>query len=398
VESEQSFASPAGPTWRAEPFRVFFPLGVLLGWVGIGHWLLYWSGWSETYSCMSHGLVQVQGFLMAFALGFLLTAVPRRTRSAPPSVLEMVLAAGLLIAITLGLHGHRFAIAEIGYLLLFALLLQFAIRRFVGAGAGRRPPAAFVLIPIGILHGIAGGICLLAGLAADAGAGATSLGALLVEQGVFLCFATGVGGLILPLLSGKPPPADIGSTPAERLRAVAYAAAGLAIAASFALEAVGYERAAPLARAAIVAVALGIGAGAWRRPDKPGFHRRLVWLSVWLMPLGLAASGLFPDYRVPALHVLFIGGFGLMAFGVATHVVLAHLDLQKLALGRPPAIVATAAAIILAMLARVAADWSNSYFDHLAWAAFMWIAGTLVWLLFVGSRLLARRGGADHVA
>src|SRR5262249_58192926 len=51
--------------WRSEPFRAFFPLGVLLGWVGIGHWLLYSVGMTTTYSCMLHGLVQTQAFLMA---------------------------------------------------------------------------------------------------------------------------------------------------------------------------------------------------------------------------------------------------------------------------------------------------------------------------------------------
>jgi hypothetical protein len=37
------------------------------------------------------------------------------------------------------------------------------------------------------------------------------------------------------------------------------------------------------------------------------------------MPIGLAASGLLPDHRVLALHILFIGGFSLLAFAVATH-------------------------------------------------------------------------------
>ena len=37
--------------WRTEPFRPFFPLGVVLGWVGIGHWLLYTTGVTATYSC-----------------------------------------------------------------------------------------------------------------------------------------------------------------------------------------------------------------------------------------------------------------------------------------------------------------------------------------------------------
>ena len=55
-------------------------LGVVLAWLGIGHWLLYATGLSTSYSCQLHGLIQVQAFLMAFAVGFLLTHAGRRAR------------------------------------------------------------------------------------------------------------------------------------------------------------------------------------------------------------------------------------------------------------------------------------------------------------------------------
>jgi len=79
--------------WRREPFRIFFPLGIALAWIGIGHWVAYAAGWIGTYSCTAHGLVQIQGFLLAFALGFLLTAIPRRTASEPASAIGIVAAA-----------------------------------------------------------------------------------------------------------------------------------------------------------------------------------------------------------------------------------------------------------------------------------------------------------------
>jgi uncharacterized protein involved in response to NO len=53
-------ADARGAAWRAEPFRLFFPLGVVLGAVGVGHWLLYASGVTATYSCQLHGLLQMQ--------------------------------------------------------------------------------------------------------------------------------------------------------------------------------------------------------------------------------------------------------------------------------------------------------------------------------------------------
>jgi uncharacterized protein involved in response to NO len=390
VETEQAFRDARGPLWRAEPFRVFFPLGVLLAWVGVSHWLLYRLGLRATYSCELHGFIQMQAFMMAFALGFLFTALPRRTRSAPPSTAEMLLAMTALLVTTGGALADRWWIAQAGYAAAFIVLLQFAMRRFLGRAAARRPPAAFVLIPIAIVHALVG-----AGAIAGASVGwlspaANLFGRLLVEQGVFLCLVIGVGSLILPLIGGSAPPPDLGTSPRETYAAIAYAAIGIALLATFIAEQRGWARAAPLVRAALVAAPLAVGARPWRRPGKPGFHRRLVWAAVWLTPIGLAASAVLPDYRVPALHIVFIGGFGLMAFAVATHVSLGHLGLEHLATGRPPAVVALAIAFLLALMARLAADMSDTYFDHLAWASAMWLIGSAVWLAFLAPHFLHR--------
>jgi hypothetical protein len=215
------------------------------------------------------------------------------------------------------------------------------------------------------------------------------LGKLLIEQGVFLCLVVGIGGLVLPLMAGAPPPPDLGSSPRERIKAIAYGVAGTMIVASLLLEQAGWAVLGPLVRAAVVAIGLGLGGGAWRPPDRPGLHRRLVWLAVWLTPLGLAASALWPDYRVPALHVLFIGGFSLLAFGVATHVALSHLNLEREREGSPVAVKILGAGMILALLGRVAADWSATYFEHLGAAAAAWLVASAVWLLFLGPRFLA---------
>src|SRR5215831_10597731 len=179
------------PPWRNEPFRVFFPIGVVLAWVGIGHWLLYDLGITRTYSCLLHGLVQMQGFMMAFAVGFLLTAIPRRTRTPPPSTSEMSLLAAALVATAAAAIAERWIAAEAAYLAIFALLLRFAATRLRAAG-GRRPPAAFVLIPFAILHGIVGGVLILTATLPSVPASLMGLGRLLVEQGVFLCLVVGV--------------------------------------------------------------------------------------------------------------------------------------------------------------------------------------------------------------
>jgi len=374
--------------WRSEPFRLFFPLGVLFAWIGVGHWLLYSTGVTTTYSCRFHGLVQMQAFMMAFAVGFLLTALPRRTQSPPVGRMEMAALAAALMVTTCAAIIDSWVLAEIAYAALFVLLIQFALRRFLAGEAGRRPPAAFVLLPIAAMQGLAGAALIAA---ADANAALPStgyLGVLLVEQGVFLCLAIGIGSLVLPLMGGAPPPPDLGSAPRETWKAMAYAAAGIAIFLSLLLEQLGFERSGPLLRAGVVAIGLGFGGGALRLPGKPGAHRKLVWLAVWLMPVGLIASAIWPDYRVPALHILYIGGFSLLVFGVGSHVAMSHLNMEQLALGRPPAVIILGAAFVIALCARLAADASHTYFIHLGWASAVWILGTAVWLAFFGTKML----------
>ena len=383
--------APASATvisrWRIEPFRIFFPLGVFLAWIGVGHWLLYTTGIAATYSCRFHGLVQMQAFMMAFAIGFLLTALPRRTQTKPVNLMEMAALVAAVVVSTGAAIVDHWVIAETAYGAIFALLIQFALRRFLN-GAGRRPPAAFVLLPIAALQGLGGAALIAAAELNNVAPSTGHLGVLLVEQGVFLCLAVGVGSLVLPLMAGIPPPADLGSAPRERWKALAYGCTGAAIFASFLLEQLGFERSGPILRALVVSIGLGLGGGAWHLPGKPGAHRKLVWLAVWLMPVGLVVSAICPDYRVPALHILFIGGFSLMAFGVGTHVALSHLNMEQLALGRPPAVIILGAAFLIALCARLAADSSNTYFLHIGWAAAVWILGSAVWLGFFGLKML----------
>ena len=386
MAAESIFPAPPGTPLQREPFRLFFPLGAILAWVGVGHWILYAVGATSTYSCLAHGAVQVQGFLLSFAVGFLLTALPRRTSSPPPQPWELAAIAVSLVVVAGAAMLERFVIAESAYALVFLLVLRFAVTRFLGRAAGRRPPAAFVLIPIAVAQGLGGAVLLALAATPFGPPWAEALGRLLVGQGVFLCFVMGVGSLILPLMGGAAPPPDLGSSPRETRKALAYGIAGATVFASFLVEQSGAVTFGPLLRALAICAAYWLG-GALRPPGKPGLHRRFAWLAVWMIPLGLVGSALWPDYRVAALHVVFIGGFGLLAFAVATHVSLTHLGLAELALGRPLAVEVLGASLLLALLARLAADWSDAYFEHLVWAASIWIVGTGFWLAFLAPKL-----------
>ena len=75
----------------AGPYRLFFPLGVLNGLLGVGHWALWSVGWIETSEPYFHASIQVQGFLACFVVGFLMTALPRFLGSTSSTRLELSL-------------------------------------------------------------------------------------------------------------------------------------------------------------------------------------------------------------------------------------------------------------------------------------------------------------------
>lgn len=358
------------PAWRREPFRVFFPLGIALAWTGTGHWIAYWAGWIASYSCAAHALVQTQGFLLAFAVGFLLTAIPRRTNSAPAPGPGVIAAIAALVLGAAAAFAERWWLAECCAIAVVAGVVGFALRRF--ATGGRRPPAAFVLVPLGLA-------CMVGGAATIASGGDT-LGRLLVTQGTFLCLVMGAGALVLPLMSGGTPPPDLGTAGATRA-AVAYAASGVVVIATLVAESGGSIRLAPMLRGATVAATLVRGAGIAGPLPNASSNRRLARLAAGLVPAGPLVAGLLPDYRVPALHLTFIGGFGLLALSVGTHVTASHCGgLATVRDGRSRFVRAVAAGVLVALAGRLTADATATYFEHLAAAALVWILATGLWV------------------
>ena len=60
-----------------EPFRLFFPLGLVSGIVGLVLWPLFLWGTVSIYPGIVHARLMIEGFMGAFIIGFLGTAGPR---------------------------------------------------------------------------------------------------------------------------------------------------------------------------------------------------------------------------------------------------------------------------------------------------------------------------------
>jgi uncharacterized protein involved in response to NO len=317
--------------------------------------------------------------------------IPRRTGSAPPSAVEMTVALTAPTALTIAAWQEWRLASQAAWLLLAATAIAFAVRRFLGATSRRRPPNAFVWIPLALAMGVAGSVLIaLEGRLAAEHAWWIEVGRGLLLQGMFTGLVLGVGALAVPLMTRGEPPPD--ATPSRRDAAVraAHVAAALLLAASFWIGARFSLQAALLLRGAIALGALLLGARIWRRP-RAAWNARVILTAAWMVPLGYLLAAAFPDrYRGP-LHLTFVGGFALLALAVSTQVTLGHGGRSDLMLGKPRPVLAIAALTLLAAGARVAFQFDVERGRWwMAIAAGLFLTATLVWGAFLVPKIARR--------
>lgn len=375
--------------WCREPYRVFFPLGLVLAWSGVLHWLLHGLGLLQSYRPVFHAIAQIQGFLTCFAVGFLFTAIPRRTGTAPPARWQVGFALAAPVSCTAAAWFELWAWSQAIWILLVVLLVEFAVRRFLAAEARRRPPNSFVWVPISLAMGVGGsGLIAAFGILGPEYFKLHELGKLLLLQGMFLGLVIGLGGMVLPLITRGIGPPDAATTAGDRLARAGHVIGALLLAGSFWLESQISLRAGLGARAVLLLVLLLASGQIVRLPRLPGWHRWLVWLAAWMIPAGYVLAALFPAQKKAGLHVVFIGGFTLLALSVGLHVTLALGGHARLVRGRPWQVPVYGSLILSAMVLRLLVDFDpQRFFAWIAASAGLLLLATVFWALLVLPRL-----------
>ena len=283
---------------------------MVLGFIGVSHWGWYYSGITETYSCNYHGLMQIQGFEMAFVAGFSMTALPRFLESAPASWWEFGLALTLLIATAAELYFEDWWTAETASALLAGFLLYFCLGRY--ATRQDEPPPEFALIPFGLLFVLTGAILVLYPLD-----GFVKLGQRLVEQGTLLCFLLAYGSYLGPRLIHGKAAEVIEQTRSSPTRSYTILT-GVLFLTSFLLESAWNEQVGRLLRAASLSVYALRVVPILKLPKLRRFSAWTLWSGFWCLLLGQWLAGIFPGYEIVSLHLTFIGGFSTITLVIAT--------------------------------------------------------------------------------
>jgi uncharacterized protein involved in response to NO len=376
------------PSWQAEPYRVLFPLGLLLAWAGVLHWLLLATGAISAYLSIFHSLTQVEGVLTSFAVGFLFTMIPRKTGTAPAARWQIATAALAPTAITICAWFEKWAVSQIAWLFLMGVCIEFAVRRFARRAPGTDIPDSFVWVVLAFAIAAAGSILTAVGAAArrEELFWLHDVGRALVLQGMFSALVLGVGGMLFPLITRASAPLQ--GTVRGKL---AHAVAGLVFFSSFWVEALWDQRLGFALRAAVALAVLLWSGRIYRLPTAPGLHRKMVWVAAWMMPLGFAFVAAFPELRRAGLHIVFIGSFALMALSVSVHVALAHGGApEKLSRGSWP-VWALGGLLAVALLLRLLVDLDPAHvYRWLGGAAAAFLIATACWAMAVAPRLLRR--------
>ena len=363
-----------------EPFRIFFPAGALLGFVGVALWVLFYLGAPVPYPNIAHARLMIEGMMASFIFGFLGTAGPRLT-SAPHFSLKEVVILFTLDLLAAGAHlgeAHRFGdVCFVLCLLAFGWILLKRFRR-----RKDNPPPNFVLVALGLLSGIAGA-ALLAWSENAQYTRAYHFGGSLLNGCFVLLPVLGVApffiGRLLDLPGSDLPESRVFS-PQWKRQAGFNALVGAVIIASFFMESIGPSRTASWIRVSAIAIYLAV-----RMPRRGRtFLADYLRASLLFILAGFLAIAIWPIYRIGELHLVFITGFNLIVFTVATRVVLGHSGYLDRLKTRPWFFIAMSALLFLAMVSRLTADLApNARIIHLLGAAICWLIASLIWMIKV---------------
>jgi uncharacterized protein involved in response to NO len=205
----------------------------------------------------------------------------------------------------------------------------------------------------------------------------------LLNEGFVLFPILGVGAFFFPKLlgGGKPELADLNiARSLWRKRALIAAMTGVVIWISFALEAMAWTRVAAIVRGSVVLFYFAFQGHLFEKPNGPPFLAHCFRLGAILLIVALFFPAVLPAYRLANMHLAFIGGFSIILFTVSTRVVLGHSGHAHLFQKRLGFLIAALVLLLIAMLARVGADFfppgRNS---HLVYAALIWIIAAATW-------------------
>jgi len=377
-----------------EPYRIFFPVALLAGALGVMLWPLFYASqitWIPNilqlkfYPNFAHAHLMIEGFVAGFAIGFVGTALPKMLSA--PALRRWQL--GLL----LGLHLSLCAAHLLGYTrtgdALFALMMMCMLT-FLGLRVknGKSvPPPGMLLAGIGLVSGTLGAAWMsIVGFSGDAQW--YLFFQRLLYQAFILLPLLGIGGFIFPMILGTTNHhAQLGGPKASRAwknKAIEGGILGVLLILSYWIEAhsgsADQIKHMAWLRVALCFVWITKESGWLKRKTAKGVMAFSLRAGIVCLLGGMITTGIWQNHKIALDHSLYIGGFGLITMIVATRVIYGHSGQgKKFQLWVKPLCWCTGL-LLFTMLTRVTADFMPEIMiSHHAYAALLWVVVSIIW-------------------
>lgn len=360
-------------SFQKDPFRLFFPLGALFALFGLVPWLSLLTE-SAAYPAQFHRMVMMNGFLLAFVCGFLMTAIPRFTKTDYASSREVLLAF-FLLAFAVGFS----FLSNPAWHYLLAASVQLSLAAFAFKRFRRRksdPPVSFSFVGLGLVMWLLSNFYFFLSSLGIINQSFNWIFQPIFSHGAILSLILGIGSRLLPALMGwqEVLPASA-SDPRQKKFFLGMTAAFLLT----------YFLVLPAQLHLIIrtGIVLFIAIRYWkllRFPKARNYFNWNLWLCGWCLLLAVGFLWVEDGRAVHFLHLLLVGGFAWLTLLISLHVKWAHQENPNFQMKSSKLFLLFAVLVFMAMLTRVTAVfWPHIYLRHLAYAAITLLLAIAMW-------------------
>ncbi len=295
---------------KIAPYQIFFPLGFLNAILAVGVWLVRDLNWFQAPVLLIHSKLIAGGFLWSFIVGFLMTAVPKMTKTTRANRLELGAAAAIILSMMFFAWDIDPKPFYAGTMTLVIFLLIYGGRRLLKSE--KSAPVFFSHVGIGMALALLGSWFHFQGN--------SFMGIHLYQVGAILLLVLGIGTRFFSFLSGLP---SVFENITTRWKLWGFHICGLLVATFLFLAGKGLA----IAYLGLSLMSLFYLFVIWQvqRPsDRSSALKYSMRIVAAMIPASFFMTWLQPQNFVTWFHLLFIGCFGIITFSVATRVTLAH--------------------------------------------------------------------------
>ncbi|MFL5810182.1 MAG: NnrS family protein [Flavisolibacter sp.] len=353
----------------SEPYRWFFPMGVLFLFWGSLIWLpQIWS--SDAYPVLAHRFLMLNGFTSCFIAGFLMTAIPRFSQTRHAHIMEILAFTFVtLLGLILAYKDQESLVAFLSATQ--AMILIF----FIGSRITQRkqnPPYTFIFIFAGMILWMVSGLHM-------AFTGSDSLKSLHYE-GAIAAIILGVGSRLIPGILGHTEivqsQREIYEKPVSLFKTIPKSF--LIIMAGFVFSYFFTEHSGYL-RAIVVSWIAFRYWQIYKAPKEKTSLTWCIWFSAWMIAISFIARAFVTEGEIHVSHSFFLGGIVLLSLLIGTRVIQSHGPKDK-KLENKKVLYWVSGLILIAMLTRVTAYYMpESYLRHLGYSSIVLVSAVGLW-------------------